>query len=211
MHLVVIGLNHKTAPVELREKLSISEAQLPEALVGLLANDRVAECLILSTCNRTEIYAYTSAKSDDALIVDWMSEFFATPACEFAPHLYSQAGHKAVEHLFRVAAGIDSMVLGEYQILGQVKNAYNVAAQCGATGVILNNLFQKALNVGKRARTETEIGRGFFSVSSIAVLLAKSIFDDLKGRTVLIIGAGEMGELTAMTEAAMRRQGVGQE
>ncbi len=197
MHLVVIGLNHRTAPIELREKLSVPETRLPEALDDLASHPRNAECLILSTCNRTEVYAATTAKSDDALITAWMSRFFATAASDFEPHLYRHAGHKAVEHLFRVASGIDSMVIGEAQILNQVKNAYSAASQSGHTGAVLNSLFQKALNVGKRARTETEIGRGAFSVSSVAASLAKSIFDDLKGRTVLIIGAGEMGELTA--------------
>lgn len=197
MHLVVIGLNHVTAPIALREKLSISEERLPDALRALASRESVSECIILSTCNRTEIYACTAAKADDALISDWMGEFFAIPAAEFEPFLYSRSGHKAIEHLFRVSAGIDSMVLGEAQILGQVKLAYGAAITESSTGTLLSGLFQQAISVGKRARTETEIGRGSFSVGSVAVGLAKSIFDELKGRVVLIVGAGKMGELTA--------------
>ena len=197
MHLVVIGLNHKTAPVALREKLSVSEGQLPDALKDLASREGISECLILSTCNRTEVYAYTATKADDAVITNWMGEFFAVAVIEFEPLIYSWSGHKAVEHVFRVAAGIDSMVLGEAQILGQVKTAYAAAIQAGTTGTLLGGLFQQAISVGKRARTETEIGRGAFSVGSVAVGLAKSIFDELKERVVLIVGAGEMGELTA--------------
>lgn len=197
MHLVVIGLNHKTAPVALREKLSISEGQLPDALTDLASREGISECLILSTCNRTEVYVYTATKADDAVIIDWMGEFFAVPVIEFESYLYSQSGHKAVEHVFRVAAGIDSMVLGEAQILGQVKTAYAAARAAGTTGSLLGSLFEQAISVGKRARTETEIGRGAFSVGSVAVGLAKSIFGELTARVVLIVGAGEMGELTA--------------
>lgn len=197
MHLVVIGLNHVTAPIALREKLSVSEGQLPDALRNLASREGISECIILSTCNRTEIYACTATKADDAVIADWMGEFFGVPVIEFEPFLYSRSGHKAIEHLFRVAAGIDSMVLGEAQILGQVKSAYGAAIDVSSSGTLLSGLFQQAISVGKRARTETEIGRGSFSVGSVAVQLAKSIFDQLKGRVVLIVGAGKMGELTA--------------
>ena len=124
-------------------------------------------------------------------------EFFGVSPDEFRPHLYSMSGHKAIEHLFRVAAGIDSMIVGEAQILGQVKNSYAAAVKAGSTSAVLNSVFQQAINVGKRARTETEIGRGAFSVGFAAVQFAKSIFDELKGRVVLIIGAGKMGELIA--------------
>lgn len=196
MHLTVIGLNHKTAPVELREKLSISEEQIPTALSELRAATPVSECLILSTCNRTEVYAYTPSRSDDESIISWMGKFFRIAIEDFRPHLYFHAGHKAVEHLFRVSSGIDSMVIGEAQILGQVKDAYELARDCGVTGSVLNSLFQQAITVGKRARTESEIGRGAFSVGSVAVQIARSIFDDLKGRKVLVVGAGEMAELT---------------
>ncbi len=196
MHLVNIGVNHRSSPVELREKLSVDEGQLPDALAGLRTRKNISECLILSTCNRTEVYAYTSTRADDATIIEWIGEFCGIPPEEFKAHLYSQSGHKTVEHLFKVVAGIDSMVLGEDQILGQVKSAYAAAGDAGATRSVLNSLFQQAIGVGKRARTETEIGRGSFSVGSVAVQLAKSIFDELTGRTVLIVGAGEIGELT---------------
>ena len=195
MHLVVIGLNHKTAPVGLRERLSIGKSQLRDALPSLKALDAVSECLILSTCNRMEVYAYTHSRADDEAVAGWMGEFCGVPRDDFAACLYSHAGHKAVEHLFRVAAGIGSMVVGEHQILGQVKDAYCAASRRGCTGPVLNPLFQQAIAVGKRARTETEIGRGSFSVGSVAVQLARSIFDDLSGRTVLVLGAGKMGEL----------------
>ena len=196
MHLLLVGLNHKTAPVELREKLSISQAQLPDALAGLKALDGVSECLLLSTCNRTEVYAYTAGRSDDEAIRNWMSEFCNVPQADFSPHTYSVAGHKAAEHLFRVAAGIDSMVVGETQILGQVKDAYAAASELGTTGSVLNTLFQQAASVGKRARTETAISRGASSAGSAAVLLARSIFGELSGCAVLIVGAGKMADLT---------------
>lgn len=195
MHLVVKGLTHKTAPVELREKLCIPEDQLRTALASLKACDGVSECVILSTCNRTEVYACSARRADDETIVQWLGQFCGVAPDEFRPHLYSQAGHKAVDHLFRVAAGIDSMVVGEAQVLGQVKSAYMAAKEAAATGAVLNSLFQQSINVGKRARAETDIGKGAFSVGSVAVQLARSIFEDLKGCTVLIVGAGKIGEL----------------
>lgn len=201
MHLVVTGLNHETAPVELREKLSITDARLSDALADLKTLDTVTECLILSTCNRTEVYTYTSAETDDAAVIRWMADFCELPQEDFASHLYTHPGRKAVEHLFGVAAGIKSMVVGEYQILGQVKGAYSIASNKGFTGPALNPLFQQAIKVGKRVRTETEIGRGAFSIGSAAVQLVRSIFDDLSGRTVLVLGAGKMGEL-AITHLA---------
>lgn len=196
MHLVVIGLNHETAPIDLREKLRVPEAGLTAALDDLKAWDEPGECLILSTCNRTEIYACTPTRAGYAAVRRWLERYFDVTPEEVEGHLYSRAGHKAAEHLFRVSAGIDSLVTGEAQILGQVRYAYTTAAAGGFTGTILNPLFQQAIAVGKRARTETEIGRGAFSVSSVAVQLAKSIFGELTGRTVLIVGASKMGELT---------------
>ena len=195
MHLVVIGLNHKTAPVELRERLSIDKARYCDALSAMKAINTVRECVILSTCNRTEVYAYASSRADDAAIIKCIGEFCDVNPDAFASHLYSHAGHKAVEHMFCVSAGIDSMVVGEAQILGQVKDAYAAARRLGFTGPVLNALFQQAIAVGKKARTETDIGRGAFSVGSAAVHLAKSIFGNLMGRTILIVGAGKMAEL----------------
>jgi glutamyl-tRNA reductase len=197
VHLVVIGLNHTTAPVELREKLSIPDNQLPEALADLASREVVSECVILSTCNRTEVYAYTQSRADDDVIIDWIGSFFGIDKKSFQQHLYSLAGHKAIEHLFKVASGIDSMVLGEAQILGQVKTAHSAAIDASTAHTLLGGLFQQGISTGKRARTETGIGRGAFSVGSVAVGVARSIFDELKGRTVLMVGAGKMGELTA--------------
>lgn len=195
MHLVVTGLSHNTAPVQVRERFSIPADQLPDALDSLRARNGILECLILSTCNRTEIYACAATKSDYPAITDWMSDQCGMPTESFDSHLYLKSGHKAVEHLMRVASGIDSLVVGEAQILGQVKTAYGAAVQAASTGTAINTLFQQAINVGKRVRTETGIGSGSFSVGSIAVQLANSIFSDLNGRTVLVIGAGEMAEL----------------
>lgn len=196
MHLVVIGLNYRTAPVELRERLAIPEDLLRAALSDLRSRAGASECLILSTCNRTEVYACTNARSDDEGLYAWIADYFHVSPDDLRDHLYSHAGHKAAEHLFRVASSIDSMVVGEAQILGQVKDAYEIAARCRASGSALNALFQQAIAVGKRVRTETEIGRGAFSVGSAAVHLAHSIFDRLADRAVLVIGAGEMSELT---------------
>lgn len=196
MHLVTIGLNHRTAPVEIREKLSIADDMVSDALARLKSDSSVSECLILSTCNRTEVYACADTRTGDAAITDWMGGYFGIPLQDLSPHLYSYSGHKAAEHLFRVASGIDSMVIGEAQILGQVKNAYAAACGNGFTASVLNSLFQQAITVGKRVRTDTEIGRGAFSIGSVAVQLAGSIFDKLSGRTVLVVGAGEMSELT---------------
>ena len=202
MHLVVMGLNHETAPIHLREKFRIPEARLAAALDDLSARPGVHECLLLATCNRTEVYACTRNRADDATLRQWFGEFFGLQSDEYNEHLYARAGHKAAEHLFRVSAGINSLVIGEAQILGQVKCAYAIASQTDCTGAVLNPLFQQALTVGKRARSETEIGHGAFSVSSVAVQLAKSIFADLQGRTVLIVGASKMGELTLTHLAA---------
>jgi len=197
MHLVVVGLNHKTAPVEIREKLAVPEGNLPKALEALRACHWVAECCILSTCNRTEIYAVTARHEDEEVLIQFVSDYHGMPRASFQDHLYRHRGHKAVEHLFSVAAGIDSMMVGENQILSQVKNAFCIADESDSTKAILNNLFQQALSVGKRARTETDISRGAFSIGYGAVELARSIFGSLSGRTTLVLGAGKMGELTA--------------
>lgn len=195
MHLVVLGLNHRTAPVEIRERLSISEDRMPDVL-ACLRDSGTTETLLLSTCNRTEIYAYAPTRAADSAIIQRLGEACCVAPNDFVEYFYTLAGHKAVKHLFRVAAGIDSMVVGEAQILGQVKDAYSTACGMGFTGPVLNTLFQQAITVGKRARTDTDIGRGAFSIGSAAVHLAESIFEELRGRTVLIIGAGTMGELT---------------
>ena len=202
MHLVLIGVNHRSAPVELREKLSIPFAELPEALSRLMSLDSVSEGLLLSTCNRMEVYACTPSKAYDTEIVGFMDGFLGVPAAELEPHLYIISGHKAAEHLFRVAAGLDSMVMGETQILGQVRDAYTAAAEQGSTGSVLNALFQRAIGVGKRAHSETAISRGSFSIGSAAVQLGKSIFEDLGNRLVLVIGAGKMARNTVVNLAS---------
>jgi glutamyl-tRNA reductase len=196
MHLVVIGLNHKSAPVKVREKLAVSEENLPKALETLSLCHCITECCILSTCNRTEIYAVTHRHEDEEALFEFMSDYHGIDRASFEGHMYRHRGHKAVEHLFSVAAGIDSMMVGESQIMNQVKNAFCIADESESTKAILNNLFQQALSVGKRARTETEISSGAFSVGYAAVELAKSIFGELHGHTILILGAGKMGELT---------------
>ena len=195
MHLVLIGLSHKTASIDLREKLSISKAQLPNALESLMSLDEVCECVILSTCNRTEIYAYTGSRAADAAVVNWIGEFCGVPAEEYCPHIYSRAGHKAAEHLFRVTPGMDSLVIGETQIFGQVKAAYAEAVSAKTSGPVLNSLFQQAISVGKRVLSETGISRGSFSVGSAAARLAKLVFGDLSSSSLLIVGAGKMAEL----------------
>ncbi len=195
MHIVVVGLNHDTTRIELREKLRIPTAGMPVALASLRACPDLHECLILSTCNRTEIYAVTGKRGHDAEIVRWIGDYCGVAEAEYRTHLYTLAGHKAVEHLFRVSAGLDSLVVGEAQILGQIKMAYSAATQAVCTGALLNPLLHQAIAVGKRARTETGIGQGASSVSAVAVQLAKSIFGHLEGHTVLILGAGKMGEL----------------
>jgi len=203
MHLVLVGLSHKTAPIDLREKLSISKAELPDALEGLARLGEVRECVILSTCNRTEICAYTTTRSADLAIIDWLAQFRGIPAEDFTPHIYTRAGHKTAEHLFRVAPGLDSMTLGETQILGQVKEAYAAATRAGTTGTVLNSLFQQATAVGKRVFSETEIGRGAFSVGSTAARLVRSIFGDPSKSTLLMVGAGKMADLTMSNMAAL--------
>ncbi|MEN6519540.1 MAG: glutamyl-tRNA reductase [Armatimonadota bacterium] len=197
MYLVVIGLNHKTAPVAVRESLAVSDEDLPKALESLRACPSIAECCILSTCNRTEVYAVTNQRDDEETILDFMGSCNGNPRVGIEQHIYRHRGHKAVEHLFSVASGIDSMMVGENQIIGQVKNAFCAACDCDSTKTVLNTLFQQALSVGKRARTETDISKGAFSVGYAAVELARLVFGELSGRTVLIIGAGKMGELTA--------------
>lgn len=198
MHLTLVGLSHKTAPVEIREKLVFPESVQPHALATLNNFHGVLECIILSTCNRTEIYAVTSSEVDGvSVVIDFMSQYHNLDKGELSPYLYTQQGESVVNHLFRVVASLDSMVLGEAQILGQVKTAYDFAFENSTTGRIFNKLFRQSFEVGKRVRTETEIGENAVSVSYAAIELAKRVFDTLEGRTVFILGAGKMSELTA--------------
>ncbi|MBV9080774.1 MAG: glutamyl-tRNA reductase [Elusimicrobia bacterium] len=197
MGLVIVGLSHRTAPVGLRERLSIPSESVGPTLEKLAQAGAAREAVLLSTCNRMEIYA--RPESDPARAVRALSTFFETlyrdPAVQ--PALYRYEGTEAVRHLFRVSAGLDSMVVGESEILGQVKSAYQLAQQHGKTGKITNVLFQRALFVGKQVRTKTEISEGSSSVGSVAVQLAERIFGSLHDRRVLLLGAGEMAEVTA--------------
>lgn len=196
--IVLLGLNHKTAPLELREKLSFpTEEDLRKGLL-LLKTSPVEEGVILSTCNRVELYVVLGAYTDRrGLLEGVLSRMKGVPREEFSSCLYYKEGEEAVRHLFSVASSLDSMVVGEPQILGQLKEAYGLAKEIGTVGFLLNRLFQRAFFVGKRVRRETLIGDGAVSVSFVAVELAKRIFGDLKGKRVLVIGAGEMCELAA--------------
>jgi glutamyl-tRNA reductase len=198
MHLTLVGLSHKTAPVEIREKLTFPAHRQEEALSLLLATPDVAEAVVLSTCNRTEIYAVTAAGSDGpGAIVDFLADYHDLDRHELVRYLYFSEGEAVVRHLFRVVASLDSMVIGEAQILGQVKEAYEHAFANDSAGRIFNKLFRQSFEVGKRVRSETDIGENAVSISYAAVELAKKVFDSLEGRTVLILGAGKMSELTA--------------
>ncbi len=198
MFLVAVGLNHKTAPVEIRERLSFPEHVLPQSLQSLRDAKAVDGCVILSTCNRTEIYAAVlDVKQGLASIKKVFADCLADELCEIDNYIYLHTLYDAVHHLFRVTAGLDSMILGETQILGQVRTAYQKACEQGATNRILNTLFQQAITVGKRVRTETEIDRNAVSISYAAVELSRQIFGELTGRSILIVGAGKMSELTA--------------
>lgn len=202
MNILAIGLNHRTAPVEVRERLAFSGSSLRQALSALAEcragqDGALQEGLILSTCNRTEIYALVEdgAKGREHL-VRFLSEQQGLPSTGFESPLYTFENEEAVNHLFSVAAGIDSMIVGENEILGQVREAYSLASASKAIGPVLARLFRKGITVGKRARTETTIGRDAISISYAAVELAKKIFADLGSCRALVVGAGETSELT---------------
>ncbi|HTX21953.1 MAG TPA: glutamyl-tRNA reductase [Candidatus Aquilonibacter sp.] len=192
MKLFVAGLSYKSAPVEVREQLAVHRSRLPCCGCRLKLRGNLSELVLLSTCNRVEIYGVTPGMNGNA------GELFRQLAgndFDFSPHLYVKEDAEAVGHLFSVASGLDSMVLGETEITGQVKHAYLAAQEAGLTGKILNRVFQTALQVAKEIRTHTAIGRGATSVGSVAVELAEKIFDrDLSEKVVMIIGAGKMGE-----------------
>jgi glutamyl-tRNA reductase len=207
MHLLLVGVSHRTAPIELRERLDFSARGVDRALTALSGTGAQHEAAIVSTCNRVELYVgCDDPERARAAIQQFLSDFHGVETDQLAPHLYAKTGPDAVTHLFRVAAGLDSLVMGEPQILGQVKDAYGVASQLGVTGPLLNKLFHSAFAAGKRVRTETALSEGAVSVSYAAVELARKIFGNLKGRTVLVLGAGEMGKLTAIH---MKSQGIG--
>ena len=199
MNIVLIGLSHKTAPVEMRERLAFAENRLHDALGGLVDQEVVEEGLIVSTCNRVELLATSAAGSDHGIhhLEEFVCDFHQLPPDSLNGHLYRHADAAAIKHLFRVASSLDSMIVGESQILGQVKEAYQHAADAGTVGRVLSQLMNRAISVAKRVRTETGIAQNPVSVSSVAVELARKIFDDLSNKTVLLVGAGEMGELAA--------------
>jgi glutamyl-tRNA reductase len=198
MSVVVIGLSHRTSPVELRERFAFAEARIPETLQKLRSSGLAEEAVILSTCNRVELY--TSTSLDPARAFSELKKFLVTTHDYRDPlgdQLYTLHEPHSVQHLFKVACGLDSMVLGETEILGQLKKAYDLALQSGHTGARLNKAFQRAFNVAKHIRTETNIQRGSISVASVAVELAEKIFSTLSGHDVMVIGAGDTSEKTA--------------
>ncbi len=195
MTLLLIGVNHKTAPIEVRERIAISREDLPETTRALAAVPGVAECMIVSTCNRVEILAAVESPTID--MTGFLHRHFGLEPAQLAPHLYEHRDQDAVRHLFRVAASLDSMVVGEPQILGQVKEAFAVARAAGTVGGQLEHLLQSTFTAAKRVRTETEIGSNSVSIASVAVELARKIFGSLQGRTVFLVGAGKMSELAA--------------
>ena len=208
MHLLLVGISHRSAPVELRERLDFQTRGVQDALQALGARRAATEAVIVSTCNRAELYAACEdLPAGRAAITTFISDYHGVERSALAPHIYDVTDLEAARHLFRVAAGLDSLVVGEPQILGQVKDAHTIAATAHTSGLFLNRLFHASFGVGKRVRTETGLGSGAVSVSFAAVSLSKKIFGDLKGRTVLVIGAGEMGKLTALH---MKSQGVHQ-
>jgi len=198
MPIVVIGLSHRTCPVELRERFAFPEPKIPEAIQKLRTEGMAEEAVILSTCNRVEIYAANASVSRDTLaalqqfLVDWGD--YRGPLTD---EIYKLNEPDSIEHLFQVACGLDSMVLGETEILGQLKKSYDLALRHKHTGSRLNKAFQRAFNVAKQVRTETNIQRGSVSVGSVAVELAEKIFESLRDRRVMVIGAGDTSEKTA--------------
>jgi glutamyl-tRNA reductase len=195
--IVVVGVSHRTAPVEVREALAFPPERVPDALSRLRHELGLAEAMILSTCNRVEVYARGADPLAASAIAGFFGAFHQRPVAEIESYLYLVEGEDAVRHAFRVAASLDSMVLGEPQILGQVKDAYEMAEQAGSLGSVLNALRNRSVSAAKRARTETGIGQNAVSVSYVAVELARKIFGELKDRNVLLVGAGKMSELAA--------------
>lgn len=198
-NLLLTGLNHKTAPVEVRERLAVNAEQLPAALDALRACPGVDEVMLLSTCNRVEVLAHGGSDKplDERPLVEALAAMRGLEAEALKPHFYVYRGEDALRHLFRVASSLDSMVLGEPQILGQLKEAFEFALGKKTTGVLLNRLMKKAISVAKRVRTETRIAENAVSISFAAVELAKKIFTDLAGKAFMLLGAGEMAELAA--------------
>src|SRR5215475_3564087 len=202
MQLAIVGVSHKTAPVEVRERLAFNTDVLQEALTALVGRQEVREAIILSTCNRVEVMAESP---DDRMIREFLCDFHQITHDSVSKHLYTFKNADAIRHVFRVAASLDSMMVGEPQILGQVKEAYRIATDAGTVGMHLNLLMNRAFAVAKKVRSETGISQSAVSISFAAVELARKIFGDLTGKTVMIIGASKMGELAAKH---LKRNGV---
>ena len=196
MSLLALGLNHHTAPVDIRERAAIGDERLSDALLALKEVDAVNEAAIVSTCNRTEIYC-GMVDSDAAPVIDWMHLYLQQPGLQLDPYLFRHANQDVVRHLMRVCSGLDSMVIGEPQILGQMKQAYRNASEAGTVGAELSPLFQSDFSVAKQVRTDTAIGQSPVSVAFAAVSLARQIFADFSRHNALLIGAGETIQLTA--------------
>ncbi|HLJ42513.1 MAG TPA: glutamyl-tRNA reductase [Candidatus Acidoferrales bacterium] len=207
--IALIGCNHRTAPVELRERVAFTPEQAVRAANELCRMGVIEEAVVVSTCNRSELYGVTSEEGESApsAMVSYFTDFHKLSPAELNGRLYRHAGPEAVRHLFRVASGIDSMLLGEAEILGQVREAYNRALENGSTGPVLNRLFQGALEVGKRVRAETEIGARPMSVALAGVKLAERVFGELKGHSALIVGAGAVAEQVV---EHLRLRGIGE-
>jgi glutamyl-tRNA reductase len=200
MSIVLVGINHKTAPIEVRELLAFSEEDCRDALRTLVDGEVVREGLIVSTCNRVEVLTAIAGERFEVgseRVASFLGQSRRLPDDHYRPHLYRHADDGAVRHVFRVASSLDSMVVGEPQVLGQVRRAYSLALEAGTTGRVLNRLIHQAFRVAKRVRSETGIASNAVSISYMAVELGKKIFNSLKGQTVLLIGAGEMAELSA--------------
>ena len=207
MRLFAVGVSHRTAPVELRETVDFARRGLPVAIEALRERTPAREAVVLSTCNRAEIYAGADSDAAAESCARFIGEFHGVAWSTIEPHLVVYRGPEAADHLFRVAAGLDSLVVGEPQILGQVKDAFTAASELKSTGALTHRLFTTAFSVGKRVRSETGLGEGAVSVSYAALALAKKIFGRLKGLNVLVLGAGDMARLTA---THLRAQEVGQ-
>lgn len=207
MKIIVAGLSHKTAPIEVREKYAFKEDGLKDSLNALKSLPGVLECLILSTCNRVEIYFLTTEEDGESLKRAFFQRpgFIPDEAQNLGNIIYFYKNEEAVEHICRVSAGLDSMVLGEPQIFGQIKEAYNLAVETGAAGPVFRSLFLQVFSLVKKIRASTEIGKSHLSVSHIAVGLARKVFDRLSDCNVMVVGAGEMAELTVQ---ALRSQGA---
>ena len=198
MHLTLVGLSHHTAPINVRDQTALPDKLQEKVLSFIDSSSDILEAVLLSTCNRSEIYTTSVEEQIDSKSIEvWFHEIHGVNQGVLSPYLYNRKEEEVIRHLFRVVSSLDSLVIGEQQILGQVRDAYVQALNTKTTGTVLNRMFEKALAVGKSVRETTEIGEGSVSVSSVSVELAKKIFKDLKQHTAMLIGAGEMAELTA--------------